>query len=646
MRAHLEGHDGAMRYQAERMTPGVQSASQTRLTRGYDQVIAIETPEQVVFSYTVAGIGSRAAAALIDHTFIATAILSLLLVYAFFLAPMLGAPAGMASLFARHSAAWALAVILLLQFVIQWGYYVLYEALWDGQTPGKRWLGLRVVQDGGYSVSFAASAARNIARVLDMQPAFVYLVGIVAVAVSKTGKRTGDHLAGTFVVRERVLSRPRVPDSPGPSTASPVHRITASLREDELEILERFLSRTDALTPERRDVLAGQLARTFAAHLPDADIPVLALRTLYDDERAARARGVSGRDETGASREQYAILAEGEARWSHFATRLADAQRRGLRVMSADEVASFVSDYREIATDLARLSTATRGRELDSVFRLSRLVAGGHNLLYRQKRLATRTIARFLLVTVPAEVRRSAAPIIAAAVLLFGSGAAAYVAVVGEPATAELLVPAGMIDRAETDAARARAGDASYIDVDAYARPLLTSSVMRNNVQVTFLAFASGLTAGILTVVLLVLNGISIGAAIGLFASKGVGHLIVDFITAHGPFELTAICIAAGGGFLIATAMLLPGPRTRREALVLQGRRALRLLAAAALFLVFAGLIEGLISPRTDLGYAFKLTVALVSVLAIAAYLSLGRSEPIETEEDLAYNDDLALMAR
>ena len=625
--------------------PEPRSAVRARLTRGYDQIIAIETPEQVVFSYTIAGIGSRAAAAIVDHTFIASAILSLLLLYAFALAPILGAPAGMASLFARHSGAWALAVISILQFVIQWGYYVLFEALWDGQTPGKRWLGLRVVQDGGYSVTFAASAARNIARVIDMQPGFVYLVGIVAVAISKTGKRTGDHLAGTIVVRERVLSRQVVPAREAVAEISSSRTVSSSLRDDELELLERFLSRIDTLTASRRDTLARQLAERFSVHDQSVD-PVSALHSLYDREKGLRAQGIAARDETGAAREQYAILAEGEERWARFAARLAEAQQRGLRSMGAEEVASFVAAYREIATDLARLSTATRGREMDAVFRLSRLVAGGHNLLYRQKRLALGSIARYLFVTVPAELRRSAPAIAAAALLLFGSGAAAYMGVIRDPDTAELLVPAGMIDRAETDAARARTGDAAYIDVDSYARPLIASSVMRNNVQVTFLAFASGLTAGTLTVLLLLLNGISIGAAIGLFASKGVGRLIIEFITAHGPFELTAICIAAGGGFLIAAALLLPGPRTRREALVVQGRRALRLLAAAVLFLVFAGLIEGLVSPRTDLSFTFKLAVAGASVLVMAAYVSGGAGRTGADREDSAYSAERNLMAR
>ena len=623
------------------------SATQTRLTRGYDQVVEIETPEQVSFSYTIAGIGSRAAAAIIDHAVIVGALLALVL----FAALLLGGVPGTA--LARRSGGWAVALLVLVQFVVQWGYYVLFEALRDGQTPGKRWLGLRVVQDGGYSVSFAASAARNIARILDMQPGIVYLTGLIAVWVSKTGKRLGDQVAGTIVVRERIITQPRPrrageqtrsagrlgraaaetgalppPASPvGVAQPAPTHAapapIAALLREDELDLLERFLARAESMSLQRSDGLARQLAGRFRPHIDATAKPMQALRSLYDRERAIRASGVAGRDATGAARERYALLAEGEERWSRFAAKLADTQLRGLRSLSADEVATFVAEYREIATDLARLSTATRGGDADAVFRLSRLVAGGHNLLYRQKRVAARAIARFLLVDVPAELRRSAGAIAFAAVLFFGSGAAAYLAVVRDPDMAEALVPASMIDRAEADAARAAAGDATYIDVNEYARPILATGVLRNNVQVAFIAFASGLTAGVFTLLLLVLNGISIGAVIGLFAAKGVRHLILDFVTAHGPFELTAICIAAGGGFLIAAAILLPGPITRREALVLQGRRALRLLAAATLFLVFAGFIEGLISPRTDLGFPLKLTVAGVSLLAIAAYWSL-----------------------
>jgi uncharacterized membrane protein SpoIIM required for sporulation/ketosteroid isomerase-like protein len=618
------------------------SAAHTQVTRGLDQVVAIETPEQVVFSYTIAGIGSRAGAALIDHALLAGGILLLWLLYAFVLAPSLGLSRSLSDI-TRQTGGWLVAVIIMVQFVAQWGYYVLFEALWDGQTPGKRWLRLRVVQDGGYSVSFAASAARNIARVLDMQPVLTYAVGLVAVAVSKTGKRTGDQLAGTIVVRERIVAMapalaPASDEAPSPP-AQPAQPVSAAaLTEDELELLQRFLARAPALDEARRTALAEQLAARLHEHLEGDGAPLYRLRVLHDRERSARAMGAGARGDTGAARERWALVAQNEAKWSRFAARLADAQRRGLRGMSGDEVAGFVADYRDIATDLARLTTAAKGREIDALFRLSRLVAGGHNLLYRQERVAARAMGRFLFVTVPAELRRSALPILAAALLFFGSGAIAWIGVLRQPPLAEELVGAGMIDRVEQDVARARQGDRRYIDVEDFTRPILSSQVISNNVQVAFFVFASGLTAGIFTVLILLMNGISIGAVLGLFASRGIGDVIGGFVIAHSVFELSAICIAAGAGFIIAGAILLPGARTRREALVIQGRRALRLLAGAAMLLLFAGLIEGLISPRPDLPTAFKIAVAVACALLLLVYVTLGRgASPDASREIMAY---------
>jgi uncharacterized membrane protein SpoIIM required for sporulation/uncharacterized RDD family membrane protein YckC len=610
----------------------MRSAAYTRTTRALDQVVEIETPEQIVFSYTVAGIGSRAAAALIDHLILITGVLLLFLLYRWLIGPAGGVAASSPAALLRQSTGWVIAILLLVQFIAQWGYYVLFEALWDGQTPGKRWLRLRVVQDGGYSVSFAASAARNIARIIDMQPALTYVTGIIAIAVSRTGKRLGDQLAGTLVVRERVISPSATSSGAEPERSQ--RAAAAVLSEQELELLQRFLSRAPGLEVRRREELAMQIVERFRSYLPDGVDPLQALAALLEGEMAARAQGAGGRGETGAAREQYALLVEGEPRWASFAAKLAAAQRTGLHRMSADNVASFVSDYREIAADLARLTTAARGREIDAVFRLSRLVAGGHNLLYRQKKVARRETARFLFHSVPAELRRSLLPILAAAVLLFGSGAAACLGVIRNPALGQELVPPAMIDRAEHDAAQLRAGDASYIDVEDYERPIISSQVLSNNIQVAFFAFASGLTAGIFTVLILLINGLSLGAVLGVFANHGVGQLIADFVIAHSVFELSAICIAAGGGFLVAGAVLLPGGRTRREALVIEGRRALRLLTAAALFLIFAGAIEGLISPRMDLGFELKAGVAFVSALLMAGYVMLGRGAGATMESE------------
>ena len=606
-----------------------------------EQRVDVETPEQVVFSYTVAGIGSRAAAALIDYAIC----VALFLALAFVVARIAGAMLRGAD---TPPQGWLVAIFLIGQLFIVWGYYVFFEGLGDGQTPGKRRLGLRVVQDGGYSVSFAASAVRNLVRIVDMQPGFTYGVGIVSAALSRSGKRVGDLVAGTFVVRERVVHLAAATTATEPGVAGVPAATAAMLDDDEFALLERFVGRRNALDPERRRALADQLATRFSDRLPEPGPTSLArLIRLYEHERTARARGVASRSDTGAAREQHAIVAHGAARWGAFARRLADAQRSGLGRMSEDEVGEFVAEYRELGTDLARLKTASRGRELDVLFYLGRLVGGAHNLLYRQRRLVAASVARYLFVSVPREIRRSWRPVLAAALLLFGPAAITYVAVRRNPALAAELLPAEMIERAQTALDRERRGGAYLPDEIAELRGAgLASLITANNVQIAFVAFAMGVTGGVGTAVALVFNGVAaMGAPLALFANTGALHLILAFVAPHGVLELTAICIAGGAGLLVGSAILLPGARTRGEALVVQGRRAIRLVAAATLFLLVAGTIEGFVSPLrlpAGAGYAF----AIGSAIIVGAYVALGSRGAEHPAEDFGYSEARAFSSR
>lgn len=579
-----------------------------------EQFVDVETPEQVVFSYTIAGIGSRAAAALIDYAICFGLALAL----------------GLAAIpFARRSTGsvpWLVALLVLLLFAIFWGYYVLLEGLWDGQTPGKRQLGLRVVRDGGYSITFGASAVRNLVRFIDMQPAVVYGVGILSAVLSRSGKRLGDYAAGTIVVRERA-----VPTSAGEtlvrpgSPAEPAGTPTTVLSDDEYALLDRFIARRNTLDPDRRAQFAEQMAVRFRTRLPDltgSDSAVL--MELHEREHSARARGVPGRSDTGAAREQYAIVAEGASRWRDFASVLAAAQRRGLASMSEAEVSGLVSRYRELTGDLARLQTAAQGREIDSVFYLSRLVAGGHNLLYRDRRVTAGAAWEYCTVLVPREIRRSALPIGIAAALLFGSGAISWVAVMRDPAVAERFIPQSMVERARDGIERAKHHE-GYIPDFGEWRPLAASGIMTNNVQVTYIVFTGGIAAGLGTVVALVSNGVQLGGVMGLYQHNGILPLILAFVAPHGVLELSAIAIAGGGGLLIASALLLPGAMTRREALVIRGRRAIRLIAGSTMLLVVAGTLEGFVSPIPWWSLDEKLLVSALTAVALALFINLDR---------------------
>jgi uncharacterized membrane protein SpoIIM required for sporulation len=161
--------------------------------------------------------------------------------------------------------------------------------------------------------------------------------------------------------------------------------------------------------------------------------------------------------------------------------------------------------------------------------------------------------------------------------------------------------------------------------------PVMASAIATNNVQVTFLAFAGGILAGLGTVLVLVGNGVSIGAVYGLFASYGLDRFLLAFVLPHGVIELTAICIAGGAGLWLGSALLVPGRRTRGEALVERGREAVSLLAGTTLLLLVAGALEGFVSP-SSLPFALKAAVSALSAVLLGGYLLLagrGGSGPV-----------------
>ena len=581
--------------------------------------VDVETPELVSVSYTIAGVGSRARAALIDHVIMVGGLLLLIIAIS-----ALGVASGVGELLG----AWFGALLFMVIVLGYWGYFVLFEALWDGQTPGKRVAKLRVVREGGYSVTFGASASRNLLRIVDMQPAGTYAVAVLAALFNARGKRLGDLVGGTIVVHEQLGAISATPGRParrGDRMASAAPALHAALTDREFELLDGFLERQRDLGDQKRAAFVAQLAERFAVAMRDIDAPTPMARLLYlrDSERAARDRGLAARADTGAARERHAIVAQGSARWSAFATTLADARKGGLSTLGEPRVRDFVRDYREIASDLARLRTATRGQEAGDVFYLNRLVAGAHNLLYRRRNIPLRDIARYCFAEVPAEIRRSSTVIFAAAFLMFAPMAISYTAVLREPSVAATLLPPSMLDRADEGVKRAQEGT-GYIEDPGLLRPVMSGQIIANNVQVAFMAFASGITAGVLTLWVLVSNGISIGAVAGLYASKDIGTLLLAFVAPHGVLELTAIAIAGAAGLLIGGVILVPGARTRRTAFRQDAPRAMRLVAAATMLLLVAGALEGLVSPIPYWPLELKLAVSALTAVALYLFVRLG----------------------
>jgi uncharacterized membrane protein SpoIIM required for sporulation len=150
------------------------------------------------------------------------------------------------------------------------------------------------------------------------------------------------------------------------------------------------------------------------------------------------------------------------------------------------------------------------------------------------------------------------------------------------------------------------------------ANPLASTSIQSNNITVTFFAFAGGVLAGIGSLWVLAQNGLLLGMVISLCFRYRFWDILI-FISAHGVIELTAIFIAGGAGLLIGKALLMPGDLSRIDALVENGRLAIKLILGCIPMLLIAGLIEGFISPAY-IPATFKFSVSAVSALLMVLY--------------------------
>jgi uncharacterized RDD family membrane protein YckC len=230
---------------------------------------SIDTPELVALEFPLAGIGSRFIAILIDYGLQFAAFIVLVLSMMLFLPSM--------QKFESTSAKWAIALLILIPFLLHWGYFTLFEGLWHGQTPGKRVAKIRVIQQSGRAITIFESLSRNFVRAIDFLPAF-YVVGSISIFVTHRNQRLGDLVAGTLVVHEgqthdHAVANTRMFTQVAPQAAA-VPRVTSipadalgRLGEADLQAIETFLERRLDMTLEVRQSLATRLVASTAARM-------------------------------------------------------------------------------------------------------------------------------------------------------------------------------------------------------------------------------------------------------------------------------------------------------------------------------------------------------------------------------------------
>jgi uncharacterized RDD family membrane protein YckC len=221
-----------------------------------DNVAEIDTPEHVRFRYRVAGPVRRALAYAIDLLIRLAGLLVFWLTLRLGLGPEAVSGAGVAE-----------GVVLLAAFLLEWGYYVLFETTGSGRSPGKRALSLRVIKEGGFPLGFLDSVLRNLLRGADFLPVG-YALGLLAMAGDRRFRRLGDRVAGTMVVvEERAVVAAPLELSP-PLALRELEGLPQRppLAPGERESLELFLRRAD-LAPARRAELAGTIAPMLARRM-------------------------------------------------------------------------------------------------------------------------------------------------------------------------------------------------------------------------------------------------------------------------------------------------------------------------------------------------------------------------------------------
>ena len=237
-----------------------------------EETLIIETPERVPLAFALASIGNRFLAVAIDH-FIQYFVI-FVVAWAFLSLSGIGSLETIEnSEFFQEMPKWTIALMIVVLFLIFAGYFVFFEWLWNGQTPGKRLLKLRVIREDGRPVTFWEALARNLLRIFDAVPGFVlpvYSVGLITIFLSNRDQRVGDMFAGTVVVRERTDEAPTFAETfSNPIADAAFRRVQKpvsfqadvnSITEREIEVAESFLRRRWDLTERQRLWMAWRVA--------------------------------------------------------------------------------------------------------------------------------------------------------------------------------------------------------------------------------------------------------------------------------------------------------------------------------------------------------------------------------------------------
>lgn len=299
--------------------------------------------------------------------------------------------------------------------------------------------------------------------------------------------------------------------------------------------------------------------------------------------------------------------------WSELETLLPlfeGSRRSGADAVQIDRLTRL---YKTVSGHLAYAQTYYPNDGI--VPHLNRLVSRAHHALHGEQWKSTNKLGDFFKYRFAAYLLERRWAVLIAALLMTLGGIGGYLAVQADPLNLYVIVSpdiAGSINPDQIGAGHDELPHATF-----------SSSIMTNNIKVAVLAFASGITFGIMTVYILIHNGILIGALAALFAQAGNSYMFWAYILPHGIIELAAIFIAGGAGLYMGYRMVNPGPHTRKYAFLQSVKQSALLLIGTLPMFVLAGIIEGYVTPSA-LSPEAKYAFAGLTLLVMALYFGFG----------------------
>lgn len=312
------------------------------------------------------------------------------------------------------------------------------------------------------------------------------------------------------------------------------------------------------------------------------------------------------------------MIRQRKSEWARLEAYLKRIEHNHIESLSQSELVDFGRLYRSTTSDLAIAQRDFPQKDVAAY--LNQLVGRAHPVVYRGEPLVWRRLVRFYRYGLPQLFREMLPFIAVAALLLFVPAIIAYFVVLAFPDGARYVLSPAIREEIKS-------GTQWWKDLNE-ANQVGASVIMTNNLRVSLLAVTGGLLFGVLTVLVLVANGLDLGMVMGLLQYYGHAGPLWEFVAGHGVLELSEIAIAGGCGLLMGYALFRPGLLARRDALAIAASKSIRLLLGTAPLLIIAGTIEGMISPSDVIPAPVKIGVGVLSGILLYSYLFLAGRKP------------------